>query len=65
MAAKLSATVHVDDSEGVTHIFGPDDDVPAWAQKAITNPAAWAEAPEAPKRAPAKATAKSADDTEK
>lgn len=62
MAAKLAGFVHVEDADGAPHVFGPTDEVPAWAQKAITNPAAWAVAPEAPKRAPARAKA---DDSEK
>lgn len=38
---KLAGYVHVHDSEGVSHVFGPDDDVPAELAKLITNPAAW------------------------
>lgn len=46
MAPKLKAHVHaVPDEEGVLHSFGPDDDVPAWAQALITNPNAWADPP--------------------
>ena len=44
---KLRAHVHVTDAKGNPFVFGPDDDVPAWAQKAITNEKAWAEEPEA------------------
>lgn len=35
-------TVHQD---GEPHTFGPDDEVPSWAEKSITNPNVWAEAP--------------------
>ncbi|NEW40785.1 hypothetical protein GV794_01945 [Nocardia cyriacigeorgica] len=42
---KLAGYVHVHDPDGVSHVFGPDDDVPAELAKLITNPAAWA-APE-------------------
>ncbi|HEY9415448.1 MAG TPA: hypothetical protein VIQ30_11865 [Pseudonocardia sp.] len=38
---KLAGYVHVHDSEGVSHVFGPDDEVPAELAKLITNPAAW------------------------
>lgn len=38
---RLAACVHVYDDEGVAHVFGPGDDVPDWAAKAITNPDAW------------------------
>ena len=44
--AKLNTYVHVHDKDGVSHAFGPDDTVPAWAEKAITNPDVWAEKPE-------------------
>jgi len=43
--ARLATYVHVHDKDGVAHVFGPDDEVPTWAARAITNPAAWAEAP--------------------
>ena len=55
--ARLAVFVHVADKNGEVHAFGPDDDVPAWAAKAITNPDAWEDAPEAPKT-PAKKAAK-------
>jgi hypothetical protein len=43
MAKKeLVTTVHVADDDGVYHAFGPGDDVPAWAVKAISNPKVWA-----------------------
>ena len=45
--AKLNTYVHVHDKDGISHAFGPDDTVPEWAEKAITNPDVWAEAPEA------------------
>ena len=44
--AKLNTYVHVHDEDGISHAFGPDDTVPEWAEKAITNPSVWAEAPE-------------------
>jgi hypothetical protein len=39
--ARLAAYVHVQDDQGATHVFGPADDVPAWAAEKITNPKAW------------------------
>lgn len=38
---QLAAYVHVRDLAGRTAVFGPGDDVPAWARKQITNPKAW------------------------
>ncbi|WP_406324128.1 hypothetical protein [Streptomyces niveus] len=63
--AKLRTYVHVKDDKGQDHAFGPDDVVPEWAQALITNPKAWAEAPEAQTvsrltEPPKKATAKRA-----
>ena len=46
--ARLAAYVHVIDENGAPFVFCPDSVVPAWAEKAITNPKAWAEAPEEP-----------------
>ena len=43
--ATLATPVHVTDDEGVTHVFGPADEVPEWAHALITNPKAWTEAP--------------------
>jgi hypothetical protein len=43
--SKLNTYVHVHDKDGISHAFGPDDTVPGWAEKAITNPDVWAEAP--------------------
>lgn len=45
---KLAYFVSLTDADGAPHTFGPSDDVPAWAVKAITNPSAWVggEAPE-------------------
>ena len=40
-AKKLVTTVHVMDEDGLMHVFGPDDTIPAWARKAIVNPKAW------------------------
>lgn len=39
--ASLVYTVYLSDAEGVPHHFGPGDEVPDWARKAITNPDAW------------------------
>lgn len=39
----LKTFVHVHDQAGITHVFGPGDEVPQWAQDAITNPKVWAE----------------------
>lgn len=44
--ATLATPVHVTDDEGIAHVFGPADEVPEWVQARITNPKAWAEAPE-------------------
>lgn len=44
--SKLNTYVHVHDKDGISHAFGPDDTVPEWAEKAITNPDVWAEAPQ-------------------
>ena len=44
--ARLATYVHVQDEKGEPFVFGPPDTVPAWAEKAIANPKAWAEAPE-------------------
>lgn len=43
MGRKLNTNVHLLDSEGLAHSFGPDDDVPAWAVDAITNESVWAD----------------------
>jgi hypothetical protein len=62
--ARLAAFVHVTDDKGMSHVFGPADEVPAWAASKITNPKAWAEPPSAsrlaepaPSAAPAKKAA--------
>jgi hypothetical protein len=39
---RLASTVVVQDEEHGATQFGPDDDVPAWAAKQITNEKAWA-----------------------
>lgn len=44
--SKLKTYVHVHDKDGISHAFGPDDTVPAWAEEMITNPDVWAEAPD-------------------
>lgn len=45
MPRKLTTYVHAHavDSDGnvQSQVFGPDDDVPSWARKAITNPDVW------------------------
>lgn len=41
MGRKLTSYVHVVDEDGQAHAFGPGDDVPSWAEKAITNPDVW------------------------
>jgi hypothetical protein len=33
MAKKLLTTVHLTDEKGVAHTFGPQDELPGWAQK--------------------------------
>lgn len=43
--ATLKTNVHVTDSAGVSHVFGPADEVPEWAQALITNPKAWQDPP--------------------
>lgn len=52
MARQLTSWVHVTDADGVSHGFGPDDTVPAWAAAKITNPQAWGEADPEPEVAP-------------
>lgn len=54
--ARLAAYVHVTDDKGEPFVFGPDDKIPGWAEKAITNPKAWADAPAKPTRAAKSAT---------
>lgn len=41
MGKKLASHVHVVDDQGAAHVFGPDDEVPGWAQEKITNESAW------------------------
>lgn len=45
MPRKLNANVHAvaTDKDGnlLSQVFGPGDEVPAWARKAITNPDVW------------------------
>ncbi|WP_328742902.1 hypothetical protein OG436_29360 [Streptomyces caniferus] len=48
--AKLATVVHVVDDKGTNHVFGPADEVPAWAASKITNPKAWAVPPLAENR---------------
>ena len=40
---KLAYFVTVVDDNGDQHTYGPEDTVPGWAAKAITNPSAWAD----------------------
>lgn len=42
MQRRLRTHVTVHDSNFASHTFGPDDEVPRWARKKITNPKAWA-----------------------
>lgn len=56
---RLNITVHVQQDDGTHAIFGPDDDVPAWAVAKISNPNVWDEHPDevspaAPDGVPAK-----------
>lgn len=44
MGTRLRTFVHVHDSSGASHVFGPHDDIPAWAVERITNPKVWADA---------------------
>lgn len=39
---RLNTYVHVHRVDGPTVVFGPDDELPDWAVKEITNPAVWA-----------------------
>lgn len=41
MKLRLATFMHVRDELGRSHAFGPEDEVPAWARKQITNPKAW------------------------
>lgn len=42
MARRLASYVNVTDPEtGAAATFGPDDELPEWAEKVITNPKAW------------------------
>lgn len=42
---RLNITVHVQKDDGTHAIFGPDDNVPAWAVAKISNPNVWDESP--------------------
>lgn len=33
MAKKLNTTVHLTDDKGRAHVFGPNDELPGWAEK--------------------------------
>lgn len=39
--ARLATFVHVPTGNGGHEIFGPDDEIPAWAVPLITNALAW------------------------
>lgn len=43
--SKLNTFVTVHSADGDSITFGPDDELPAWAEKAISNPNVWDEAP--------------------
>lgn len=43
MARQLAYYVHLEDEDGTPFVFGPEDTLPAWAKKKITNPSAWGE----------------------
>lgn len=58
--AKLNTNVHVADADGTYHVFGPADDLPEWAVKAIDNPKVWADEPEPEKSKPAAVRGKKA-----
>ncbi|MFD5198793.1 hypothetical protein ACFWM7_01220 [Streptomyces sp. NPDC058375] len=58
--ATLKTNVHVTDSAGVSHVFGPADEVPEWAQALITNPKAWQVPPTPRESTPAAPPAKKA-----
>ncbi|WP_345750106.1 hypothetical protein [Microbacterium rhizophilus] len=58
--AKLNTTVVIRDENSVTHVLGPDSEIPEWAEKVITNPNVWAEAPTKRKASKGKTAAKSA-----
>jgi hypothetical protein len=52
---RLKAFVFVTDENGQAHEFGPGDSLPAWAEKAITNPACFESVDEDPEAPPAPA----------
>ncbi len=47
--AKLNTHVHVVNPKGEPVVLKPGVDVPAWAEKAITNPKVWVDGPKADK----------------
>jgi len=49
---KLNTTVHVLADDGETHVFGPNDDLPDWAQEKITWPTGREDLWEGAERAP-------------
>lgn len=66
MAKKLNTYVHaveVNDKREITNqgTFGPDDDLPDWAEKAITNPNVWADSDDKPDDTPAPRRGRPAD----
>jgi hypothetical protein len=50
--SKLNTFVTVHSVDGEPFTFGPSDELPTWAEKAISNPNVWAEAPEAEAETP-------------
>lgn len=44
--ARLATAVHVHDDVHGDKVFAPGDELPSWASKLITNPKAWADAPD-------------------
>lgn len=44
--ATLATHVHAVGPDGVPVVLSPGEPVPAWAETAISNPAAWVEPPE-------------------
>lgn len=41
MGKKLTKYVSLTDEDGTVHTFGPDDELPDWAEARITNPGAY------------------------
>lgn len=62
---KLRACVHVRDSSGKEYMFLPENEVPDWAAKLITNPKAWADYEPPTKSTPAPVVAPVVSETAK